>query len=213
VKDKYKYLNSALESPAFLASNATNPNDLDTNCLKPTENCPFEMKYLNREKGENSISSRSKHFHNLRIIYSKLHDVASLINSTYGITLLCATLWVFIGIISCVNYIIKVKPIGNHLYVTVAVLWSTFCVALMIIMAVSCSLAVNECNRSPVIVQKILLRDDIDREAMKELKKMFSQFKVMKIEFSTCGMYRIDLRFLCGIFGATLSYLIISLQL
>jgi hypothetical protein len=80
-------------------------------------------------------------------------------------------------------------------------------------MAVSCSLAVNECNRSPVIVQKILLHDDIDSESMKELDKMFVQFQVMKIGFSACGMFRIDLSFLCGIFGATISYLIIILQL
>jgi hypothetical protein len=83
----------------------------------------------------------------------------------------------------------------------------------MTLMAVSCSLAVNEFNRSPVIVQKILLRDDIDGEVMKELEKMFAQFKVMKIGFSACGMYTIDLSFLCGIIGATLSYLIIFTQL
>jgi hypothetical protein len=62
-------------------------------------------------------------------------------------------------------------------------------------------------------MQKIMLRDDIDAEIMKELKKMFVQFKVMKIGFSACGMFRIDLSFLCGIIGATLSYLVIVSQL
>jgi hypothetical protein len=83
----------------------------------------------------------------------------------------------------------------------------------MTVVAVSCSLAVNECDRSPVIVQKIMLRDDIDKEVMKELKMTFTQFKVMKIGFSACGMFRIDLSFLCGIFGATLSYIVIVSQL
>jgi hypothetical protein len=215
LKDKYKYLNSALECSPLLASDVTSPNQLDTNCLAPIENCAFRMKYvcISGKKGRNSISSRCKHFHNLRMIYSRLHDVNLLMNSTYGITLLCATLWVFIGIIAGVSYVIRTKPIGNHLYVIAAVLWTSFCVALMVVMAVSCSLAVNECNRSPVIVQKIILRDDNDREAIRELKRMFIQFKVMKIGFSACGMYKIDLTFLCGIFGATLSYLIIFLQL
>jgi hypothetical protein len=54
-----------------------------------------------------------------------------------------------------------------------------------------------------------MLHDDIDREVMKELKKMFTQFEIMKIGFSACGMYKIDLSFLCGIIGATLSYVII----
>jgi hypothetical protein len=44
-----------------------------------------------------------------------------------------------------------------------------------------------------------MLRDVIDSEVMKELKEIFTQFKVMKIGFSVCGMYMIDLAFLCGI--------------
>jgi hypothetical protein len=44
-------------------------------------------------------------------------------------------------------------------------------IALMAIMAMSCTVAVNECNHSPVIVQKTLLLDDIDSEVTKKLKK------------------------------------------
>jgi hypothetical protein len=133
-------------------------------------------------------------------------------NSTYGIPLLCATFWVSVNIISSANYAVELKHTA-HLYVLEAVLWSSFAMALMTFVAVSCSVVVNECNRSAVIVQKIMLHDDIDSEIMKELKKMFVQFKVMKIGFSACGMFRIDLSFLCGIIGATLSYLLIVLQL
>jgi hypothetical protein len=92
-------------------------------------------------------------------------------------------------------------------------LWSSFFVGLITIMAVSCSLAVHECSRSPVIVQKIMLHNDIGSEVMQELEKVLTQFKVMKIEFSACGMYKIDLSFLCGIISATISYLIIFTQL
>jgi hypothetical protein len=120
---------------------------------------------------------------------------------------------VFISNIPSARFIIELKSTEIELNILLAVLWSSISVALMTIMAVSCSLAVNECNRSPVIVQKIMLRIDIDREQMKELKKMFSQFKVMKIGFSACGMYEIDLSFLCGIISGTFSYLIIFSQL
>jgi hypothetical protein len=58
-----------------------------------------------------------------------------------------------------------------------------------------------------------MLRDDIDSEVTKEMKKMFTRFKVMKIEFSACGIYKMDLSFLCGILGATVSYLIVIWQL
>jgi hypothetical protein len=213
LRDKYKCLNSTLEKSSDIISKVTDLNDFHTNFITPIENSAFEMNYFNREKRELNISSRRKQLHNLRIIYSQLYNVAVLINSTYGISLLCATVWVFIGIISGVNYMIKINHTEAGYYIIVAVLWSIFCATLMTIMAVSCSLAVNECNRSAVIVQNIMLRDDIETEITKELKKMFSQFKFMKIEFSACGMYKIDLSFLCGIFGATLSYLIIIFQL
>jgi hypothetical protein len=133
-------------------------------------------------------------------------------NSTYGIPLLCATFFVFISIVSGANYAIELK-LNDHLSFLEEVFWASFSVVSVIIMAVSCSLAVNECNRSPVIVQKVMLRDDINSELMRELKEMFTQFNVMKIGFSACGMYNIDLSFLCGIIGATLSYLVIVSQL
>ncbi|PNF15104.1 hypothetical protein B7P43_G15982 [Cryptotermes secundus] len=213
LRDKYKFLNSKLETSIVLPRNVTNLNDIHMNCITPIENCTFEMKYFSRDTREMNISSRRNQPHNLRIIYSLLHEVAHLINSTFGILLLCTTLWVLISIICGINYVLKIKHTDSSLYVIVAVLWSIFCASLMTLMAMSCSLAVNECNRSPVIVQNIMLREDIDLLVMKELKKMFIQFKVMKIGFSACGMYRIDLSFLCSIFGATLSYLIIFWQL
>jgi hypothetical protein len=107
---------------------------------------------------------------------------------------------VFISIISGANNALQLKG-ANHLYVIEAVLWIIFSVGLMTVMTVSCNLAVNECNRSHVIVQKIMLRDDIDNDVIKQLKKMFTQFEFMKIGFSACGLYKIDLSFLCGIIG------------
>jgi cytochrome bd-type quinol oxidase subunit 1 len=213
LREKYKFLNSMLETSPFITSNVTNLNDFHTNCITPIEKCTFEMKNFNRDTRETNISTRCNQLHNLRIIYNQLYEVAHFINSTYGISLLCATFWVFICVICGINYVMKIQGTDSSLCVSAEVLWSLFCAALVIIMAVSCSLAVSECNRSPVIVQKIMLRNDIHSEVIKELKKMFSQFKVMKIEFSACGLYKIDLSLLCGIFGVTLSYLIIFWQL
>jgi hypothetical protein len=212
LKDKYKNLNSELDSLSFTPCNVTYLNYGNTNYMTPIENYTSTMKPSVTELRENFNSSRRRHFCNLRIIYSQLHDVALLINSTYGIPLLCATFWLFISIISGANYAIDLK-LADHLYTLETVLWSIFSVVLLSMMTVSCSLAVNECNRSPVIMQKIMLRNDVDSEDLKDLDRMFTQFQVMKIEFSACGMYRIDLSFLCVIFGATFSYLVVVAQL
>ncbi|PNF33531.1 hypothetical protein B7P43_G17598 [Cryptotermes secundus] len=213
LRDKYRFLNFKLETSIVMPSNVKNLNDFPTNCITPIEYCTFEMKYFSKYTRKMNISSRRNQLHNLRIIYNRLHEVAHLINSTYGISLLCATFWVFIGVICGVNYVMKIKHTDSSICVLEIVLWSVFFAALITIMTVSCSLAVNECNSSPVIVQKIMLREDSDSEVMKELEMMFIQFKAMKIGFSACGMYRIDLSFLCGIFGATFSCIIIFWQL
>jgi hypothetical protein len=62
--------------------------------------------------------------------------------------------------IPTVNYIIEVKDGDLIRYIPLNVMCVIFYAALTI-MAMSCSLAVNECDRSPVILQKIMLRDDI----------------------------------------------------
>jgi hypothetical protein len=212
LRNKYRYLNFKLESCTLTSCSVTRMNNGNAMRMTPVENYTLATKLSVSEPRYNCIPSRHQRLRNLRIIYSRLHDVCLLINITYGIPLLCATFWVFINIISAANYAIKLKH-NDYLYLVETILWSGYCVALMIIIAVSCSLAVGECNRSPVIVQKILLSDDTDSEYSNDLDKMFTQFKVMKIGFSACGMFEVDLSFLCGIFGATLSYLIIFLQL
>jgi hypothetical protein len=176
--------------------------------MTPIGDYTFRMKPSITEPRENYISSRLKCFRNLRIVFSQLHDIASLVNSTYGFSLLCAIIWLVTYNIAGVNYFIDSKR-TDFLYVLDGILWLSVPVCLMAIMTVSCSLAVNECNLSSVIVQKIMLRDDIDSEVMKELKMMFAHFKVMKIEFSACEMYKIDLSLFCDIIGATISYIII----
>jgi hypothetical protein len=133
-------------------------------------------------------------------------------NSTYRSSLLCSTVWEYISIISAANYLIEVNNTDSELDILPIFIISTLFLALMTIMAVSGSLAANECSLSPVIVQKVMLHNDIDSDVMKELE-MFTQFRVMKIEFSACGLYKMDLSFISGIIGATLSYLILLSQL
>jgi hypothetical protein len=111
-----------------------------------------------------------------------------------------------------VNYALELKGTDFYYFMLAAVLLSGLYVSLMAGMAVSCSLAVCECSRSPIIVQKIILRDDIDNELVNELEKMFTQFQAMKIGFSACGLFSLDSTFFCGIIGLTLSYIFIIAQ-
>ncbi|PNF33526.1 hypothetical protein B7P43_G17601 [Cryptotermes secundus] len=211
LRNKYKYLNSVLESSALTPCKETISEYCNTNYVTPIDTFRMKPSFIEQRGYRNSL--RRQHFRNLRIIYSQLYDVALLMNYIYGFSLLCATVWVFCSIVPTANRIIEMKDTHFTGYILLSVLWSSFFIVLITIMAMSCSLAVNECSRSPIIVQKIMLRDDIDSEIMKELEMMFTQFKAMEIGFSACGIYRIDLQFLCGIISGTFSYVIVLIQL
>jgi hypothetical protein len=212
LKKKYKYLNNILETSTVTSFSATNLHYFNTNRMTTIDIYASGRRPFDSEHGRNSTSSKLRQFRNFRIMYSQLYDVACLINSTYGFSLLYAAVWVFVGIISAVTFVLQLNADLYHL-VLVTVLWSGYCVALMAAITMSCSMAVSECNRSAIIVQEIIIRDDLNDEVVKELEKMLTQFQVMKIRFTACGFFNIDLQFFCGMFGATLSYLVIILQL
>jgi hypothetical protein len=209
--NKYKCLNSVLETSS-LVSHITSLRRCSNNHMTPIEDYTFGKKVFIADFSRNTPLSRRLRFRNLRTIYSQLYDVALLINSTYGSALILTTFWVFISIISTANFVFELKNTDLYNYVLISVLWSGFCVTLVATMAVSCSLAICECNRSPIVVQKIILRVDIDGETLKELKNMFTQFQTMKIGFTACGLFSLDLSFLSGIIGITISYVLIIAQ-
>jgi hypothetical protein len=213
LRNKYKYLNCELESSALTPCNVTNLKSCSRNCMIPRENNTHTVKPSVTELRDSCMSSRRQHLRNLRIIYSQPHDVAVLTNSAYGISLLCSTVWVLIYIISAANRLIEQNNADIELNIFLVLTMSTFFLAPLTIMAVYASLAAKEYSHSLVIVQIILLRVNVDSEVMRELEKMFTQFKAMEIEFSACGMYKIDLSVISDIFGTTLSYIIIFSQL
>jgi hypothetical protein len=176
------------------------------------EEFAFPKETSSTDLRRNIASSRCQHFRKLRRLYSQLHDIALLVNSTYGFSLLPTILWVFTTIITYENFVLELKGTNLYHFVILSVLWCSFFFSLLTAIALSCSLAVGECNHSPVIVQKIILRDDIDGEIVKELEKMFIQLRAMKIGFTACGLFNLDLPFLCGIIGVTLSYFFVTVQ-
>lgn len=201
LRNKYKFLNSELESISLASYKITTVQRCSNIHVTSIEDLRRKI-----------ASSRRQWFRNLRIIYSQLHDVALLINSTYGYSLIPAVLWIFIGVTSGASYVLDLNNTDFYRFIFVIVLWSAYCIGLTAAMALSCSQAVCECNRSPVIVQKIILRDDADSESVKELEKMFTQLQAMKIAFTACGLFNVDSSLICGIIGVTLSYIFVIAQ-
>jgi hypothetical protein len=90
-----------------------------------------------------------------------------------------------------------------------------FFVSLRLFAAVTipCHLATDEATRSSVLIQKLLLRTDINERIMKDLDPFYTQVKSMGVTFTACGFFVLDMSLFCGIFGAICTYIIVITQL
>jgi hypothetical protein len=121
LRNKFRYVHSVLESSSLIPCKITYLNDRNTNYMIPIENYKCTMKPSIKEMRAKFISLRRKNFPNLRIIYRQLPDVALLMNSSYGFSLLCFTFWISITIISGADYVIQMKHTHINFYIFLSV--------------------------------------------------------------------------------------------
>jgi hypothetical protein len=90
-----------------------------------------------------------------------------------------------------------------------------FFVSLSLLAAITipCHLASDEATRSSVLIQKLLLRTDINERIMKDLDRFYTQVKSMGVKFTACAFFALDMPLFCGIFGAIGTYIIVITQL
>jgi hypothetical protein len=144
----------------------------------------------------------------LRIIYSELYDITCLINDTYGFPLLALTCWTLTAIIFFVYqalFYFENEGIINMGYAVI-------CFVFFFRVAHSCQAATSEVSGSGTLVQKIILETNLKHECMKEWKMFSVQLEVMKVEYTACGCFSLNLRLLCSLIGAIVSYIIIMIQ-
>jgi hypothetical protein len=79
--------------------------------------------------------------------------------------------------------------------------------------AVVCQFAENERESSRIIVQKLLLEDSLEDDYCKELTMLSAQLRDMKIKYTACGFFTLNLPYLCSVTGLIISYVIIVAQL
>jgi hypothetical protein len=90
-----------------------------------------------------------------------------------------------------------------------------FFVSLCLLAAITipCHLATDEGTLSSVLIQKLLLRTDINERIMKDLDRFYTQVKSMGVKFPACELFALDMPLFCGIFGAICTYIIVITQL
>jgi hypothetical protein len=135
---------------------------------------------------------RHTDIHSLRRIYSELYAKTCLINDTYGVPILVIMCWMLTGVLCSFYEVLidfRVWEIADAVYaVTYFVLF--FKVTFV------CHTATNEGISSRILVQKLLLEGHCRNECVKQLKMFSVQLQVMKIEYTACGFFSLNLKIL-----------------
>jgi hypothetical protein len=155
-----------------------------------------------------------------RLFFAELKSVSRLICFYYGFPILLATFWIFTNIVNVLYIFFYYQSTGyykddysKYAHVFDCIMWCVFCAMLMIIMALSCHLTMEEPNITMSHVQNLLLRQNLDDETIEELSKFSSQLSMTKIEITACGFFVLNLQFLYGFFGVTFAYFVIMFQI
>jgi hypothetical protein len=78
---------------------------------------------------------------------------------------------------------------------------------------ICCHATADEVQDTLVCVQKLLLYPNVFSWNSPDLESLSSQLKDLKVEFSVCGFFTLNLQFICGTVGILLSYILVMYQL
>jgi hypothetical protein len=145
----------------------------------------------------------------LRQIYIELYDITCLINDTYGIPILANMCCLLIGILHTLyESLIKFEVWGVE-DIAYAIMFSV----LFFKVTYFCHTATNEAWSSGILVQKLLVGGNCRNECVKVLKMFSIQLQVMKIEYTACGFFSLNLRLFTSVVSVIASYIVIMVQI
>jgi hypothetical protein len=214
LRTKYKLLNDYLTSllPALTLNEKTeSSSNFHVTFINFIPKEVLEVKpFCSNSLLNNSTQSEVK-IHHLRDIYSRLYDISLLISSTYGISLLGLLVWLFTYSIAYVVFALRHFSNGNYPIANILLLLLSL--FLLAAITVPCHVTTDEASRSSVLIQKLLLRRDINEKFISDLDRFYTQINSMAIKFTACEFLSLDMPMFCGIVCAICTYVIVITQL
>ncbi|KDR22074.1 hypothetical protein L798_02568 [Zootermopsis nevadensis] len=214
LRTKYKLLNAYLTSllPALKINENTVPSsNFHTTFINFVPNEVLEVKSSCSSSLLNDMTQSEVKIHHLREIYSRLYDISLIISSIYGISLLGVIVWLFTYSIACIVFALQHFSNGRIPIANILLLLLSQC--LLAAIAVPCHVTTDEASRSSVLIQKLLLRRDINKRFISHLDRFYTQINSMTIKFTACGFFSLDMSLFCGIIGAICTYVFVITQL
>jgi hypothetical protein len=154
-------------------------------------------------------------------IYSKLHEVLWLVNKCYGFPILLVIIskilifipTFFIGIQSIQNVILYRGEFKNYIMIAPVLGWCTSILFTFAWINSCCQLVTGEVHKLLLYVHKIRIYSNVRQSTVVELRSFISQIKDMKVEFSDCGLFALNLPFFCATLGVVATYVTVLFQL
>jgi hypothetical protein len=150
----------------------------------------------------------------LRSLHFKLYELAGLINSCYSFLMLIETTHNFVMVVGLMHEILMAleKKSDTNLVIHNICLLIFYSAKATMILRTS-QLTQNKSKEILVIVHKLLLCPNVDRERETQLRLFAGQIVDNKFEFTACGIFPLDLSTLHSIVAAAATYIIILYQL
>jgi 7tm Chemosensory receptor. len=151
----------------------------------------------------------------LRLAYIDLYDTVTLVNSHFGLQILLLIISLVIGSVTAVYFGLysffshSDKNVKAYMLVLCVLLYSSLFVCVII----SCDSTMQEAKRGIVYIQKTTACPNRKYGTLLQLQTLSIQLRDMRVEFTACGFFVLNLPLLGTIIGGILTYTLIMIQL
>jgi hypothetical protein len=143
-----------------------------------------------------------------RKIYSELYYISCLINDTYVVPILVTVCWMLTGVLSSLFEVLidfKVLELSNAEY-------AITCSVLFFNVTLVCHAATKEARVTRILVQNLLIEGNCRSECVNLLKMFSLQLQVMKIKYTACGFFTLNIKLVASVVCVFASYIINIVQ-
>jgi len=153
--------------------------------------------------------------------YNELSEMCCVINSIHGFTLAVNWLVATVGLSVDLYYVtvsFVFPSVSNRVSYSattnvVLILWSSFTLVRMFVIALSCEWVSDEYRTCMSNVQRLLLEYSTEEDVLTQLVSFTDQLVNNKIEFTACGIFAMNLSVLCTVAGLVIQYFILLCQM
>ncbi|PNF21470.1 hypothetical protein B7P43_G13502 [Cryptotermes secundus] len=191
-----------------------------TNRSESTSRGDIELPFMGRSS-IHLFQDQSKHLQTLRLLYIEMYDTVQMITSHFGVPILCHILSVMV---TCVlmfyssfhfihDAVSNSEGVTTYIASCYLMFYGIVYVTPFVWLVISCDETAQDANRGVIHIQRAIASPYTGHDVITELEKLSNQLKDMKVEFSVCGLFVLNLPFLCTFVGGIFTYIIIMVQL